>query len=63
MNCRRLIKKDGTIIKDVIVRESKEFKGFIEIENEQGKINVIPKESIENMVKDTDHEEFVCQVI
>lgn len=27
MNCRRLIKKDGTIIKDVIARESKEFSG------------------------------------
>ena len=63
MNCRRLIKKDGTIIKDVIARESKEFKGFIEIENEQGKVNVIPKFDIENMIKDTDQEEFVCQVI
>ena len=63
MNCRRLIKKDGTIIKDVIARESKKFKGFIEIENEQGKVNVIPKFDIENMIKDTDQEEFVCQVI
>ena len=63
MNCKRLIKKDGVVIEDITVRESEELKGFIEIENEKGQVNLIFKEEIATIIKNTDSEDFVCQTI
>lgn len=62
MNCKKLIKTDGTIIEDVIVRESKRFKDCIEFESEQGQVNIIKREDIDTLVEDTEKDDWVVQV-
>ena len=61
MNCKKLIKTDGTIIEDVIAWESKRFKNCIEFENEQGQVNIIKREDIDTLVEDTEKDD--CAVM
>ena len=58
MNCKKLIKTDGTIIEDVIAWESKRFKNCIEFENEQGQVNIIKREDIDTLVEDTEKDDW-----
>ncbi len=62
MNCKKLIKTDGTVIEDVVAWESTRFKDCIEFETKQGEVNIIKREDMKTLVEDREKNNWAVQL-